>query len=137
MQSVMSSLPGTPRKTVTFILLVTIAIIWSLVWFLEPLITLVRKNDSLFRPEIPFTQDHGNPTTSVPFGPGNNMVPQILHQTYATDRIPDKWKASQQSCKEAYADFEYMVRPYQTRQVSTIAKSLAYGMVVLSPATYC
>ena len=135
MQSVMSSLSGTQRKTVACILLVTIAIMSSLVWFLEPLIILVRKNDSLFRPEVPFVNGDGHPTTSASFESGNNMVPRILHQTYATDRIPDNWEASQQSCKLAYADFEYMVRRYQTRPLSTIVKRLFNGMVLLSSAT--
>ncbi|KAI1828828.1 CAZyme family GT32 [Penicillium roqueforti] len=35
------------------------------------------------------------------------QIPRILHQTTAAETIPDKWIESQQSCKEAYSDFEY------------------------------
>ncbi|KAM5359174.1 hypothetical protein ACJZ2D_014672 [Fusarium nematophilum] len=36
-----------------------------------------------------------------------NQIPRILHQTCKNETIPEIWADSQQSCLEAYSDFEY------------------------------
>ncbi|GAB4818956.1 hypothetical protein N2152v2_006002 [Parachlorella kessleri] len=38
---------------------------------------------------------------------GNFTVPKILHQTWKSRVIPDKWKAAQQSCQSLHPDWEY------------------------------
>lgn len=73
----------------------------------EPLIILLRRNEELFGSRVvlhtTYTLDARHQTTS------SWEIPRILHQTTATETIPDKWIESQQSCKEAYSDFEYKV----------------------------
>lgn len=130
MQSKMSPPFRTLRKTAIYIFLANLSVICLLVWSLEPLITLLRKNNDLFQPGNPFAKDQVHPTTPLSPELENNMVPRILHQTCATDHIPDKWKDSQQSCKNAYADFEYIVRQCQTRQVSIIIKGEMNGLLL-------
>jgi len=34
-------------------------------------------------------------------------VPAIIHQTWKSKDIPEKWKAAQQSCVELHPDYEY------------------------------
>jgi hypothetical protein len=90
------------------LLLVDLAIVLVLLHSLEPLITLLRLNDRLFSPKVTLpsssTAHIGNCTRH------SNRIPLILHQTTATDVIPEFWVQSQQSCQKAYADFEYKVR---------------------------
>lgn len=38
---------------------------------------------------------------------GNFTVPKILHQTWKTREIPEKWQAAQKSCVELHPDYEY------------------------------
>jgi hypothetical protein len=37
----------------------------------------------------------------------NYTVPKILHQTWKSREIPEKWKAAQQSCLSLHPDWEY------------------------------
>lgn len=91
------------RKSIIFLFLLDFMVIWLLVHHLEPLITLLRRNEELFKPQVtlPGFEDQSN-----------FNIPRILHQTAASDTIPDKWGESQRSCKETYRDFEYKVRLY-------------------------
>ena len=37
----------------------------------------------------------------------NLPVPAIIHQTWKTDQVPEKWKKAQQSCIDLHPDYEY------------------------------
>lgn len=37
------------------------------------------------------------------------MIPNIIHQTWKDENIPDKWIDSVNSCKRVYSDFTYML----------------------------
>ncbi|KAJ6127233.1 hypothetical protein N7523_002845 [Penicillium sp. IBT 18751x] len=94
-----------PRKSTILLLLLDVLIVVLLVHTLEPLITLLQRNEELFEPRVSFQGTDGlNDLHEVN---GTKRIPRILHQTAATDVIPDKWVESQKSCKEAYGDFEY------------------------------
>lgn len=91
----------------TVILLINLVIVGLLLYALEPLITLLRKNKELFSPRtaLPSSNvlDDRNRTGR------SSHIPRILHQTTATETIPEQWVRSQKSCKQAYSDFEYRV----------------------------
>lgn len=38
------------------------------------------------------------------------LIPKIIHQTYANESIPPHWRAPQQSCIDLHHDYEYKVR---------------------------
>lgn len=98
---------------VFLLLVVDLAIVGVLLYTLEPLITLLRRNEELFTPTVTLPL---NGTAGASYYSGDldrQKIPRILHQTTANSTIPDKWVKSQQSCKETYSDFEYKVS--QTR----------------------
>lgn len=37
------------------------------------------------------------------------IIPKIIHQTYKTEAIPEKWAPLQKSCKEGNPDFQYIL----------------------------
>jgi mannosyltransferase OCH1-like enzyme len=37
------------------------------------------------------------------------MIPKIIHQTWKTDEIPDKWTNAVQTCKSVNSDFKYIL----------------------------
>jgi hypothetical protein len=134
-----------------FLLIVNLAIFMLLLHTLEPLITLLRLNEQLFSPRVtlprPSISSPGNKTAQ------SSRIPLILHQTTATEEIPERWIQPQQSCKKAYSEFEYKVRLFmfiasrdnvQRRQSSSVLnyiyKSLtdilSYGLT-LQRATSC
>lgn len=93
------------RKAAALLLCIDVLIVVTLIVVLEPLITLLRRNDDLFTPKLNL---HG--VAAAPDLPGvKHKIPRILHQTTPNDTIPDKWVESQRSCKEVYKDYEYMV----------------------------
>ncbi|KAJ6105049.1 hypothetical protein N7486_003738 [Penicillium sp. IBT 16267x] len=94
-----------PRRSTSFLFLLDILIIWVIIHRLEPLITLLRRNEELFKPKVNFSGLGG--LDNLHGMNGSSHIPRILHQTAATNIIPDKWVESQASCKEAYGDFEY------------------------------
>ena len=101
---------GRSRKSTIFLFLLDFMVIWLLIHHLEPLITLLRRNEELFKPQVTLSgfEDRSNLNDINE----SNNIPRILHQTAATDAIPDKWVESQRSCKETYRDFEYKVSLY-------------------------
>lgn len=93
------------RKAAALLLFIDVLIVVTLVVVLEPLITLLRRNDDLFTPKLDL---HG--VAAAPDMPGaKHKIPRILHQTTPNDTIPAKWVESQRSCKEVYKDYEYKV----------------------------
>ncbi|KAJ5646497.1 hypothetical protein N7490_002869 [Penicillium lividum] len=92
-------------KAVVLLLLLDLMIIGLLLHTFEPLITLLRKNEELFSSRValpnPDVLPARNRTAHM------NNVPLILHQTTATEKIPDQWVQPQKGCKQAYSGFEY------------------------------
>lgn len=94
---------------VFLLLVVDLAIVGALVYTLEPLITLLRRNEELFTPTVTLPLN-GTASASYYSGDlGRQKIPRILHQTTANSTIPAKWIKPQQSCQETYSDFEYKV----------------------------
>lgn len=91
---------------VFLLLVVDLTIVGVLVYTLEPLITLLRRNEELFTPTVVLPL---NGTAGASSFSGDQKIPRILHQTTANSKIPEKWVKSQQSCIETYSDFEYKV----------------------------
>ncbi|KAJ5413747.1 hypothetical protein N7509_000374 [Penicillium cosmopolitanum] len=94
-----------PSKAAVFLFLANLVIVGLLLHTLEPLITLLHRNEELFSPRVDLPSpdiSHGRNRTA-----GLNNIPLILHQTTATETIPDHWIRSQKSCKQAYSEFEY------------------------------
>jgi hypothetical protein len=104
-----SSCNAWPTKATGWLVLlvVNLAIVLLLLHTLEPLITLLRLNEQLFGPRVtlpsPSILSHGNGTAR------SSRIPLILHQTTATEEIPERWIQPQKSCKKAYSEFEYKV----------------------------
>ncbi|KAI9164098.1 Mannosyl phosphorylinositol ceramide synthase SUR1 [Paramyrothecium foliicola] len=96
--------PQGPR-TIHLLIIDAIIIILLVIAF-WPLITLLRRNDEFFAPHVTLSDKHD----VKPVKGQNHTIPFILHQTTATENIPEKWVASQRSCKKAYSHFEYKVR---------------------------
>lgn len=115
------------RKAAALLLFIDVLIVVTLVVVLEPLITLLRRNDDLFTPRLNL---HG--AVAAPDTPGaKHKIPRILHQTTPNDTIPDKWVESQASCKEVYKDYEYMVSPNHPRGLTKAAASLVVCVSLL------
>ncbi|OQD79184.1 hypothetical protein PENANT_c058G06362 [Penicillium antarcticum] len=89
----------------TIIVLINLVIVGLLLYALEPLITLLRRNKELFSPRVAL------PSSNILYDRNRtdrlSHIPRILHQTTATETIPEHWVRSQKSCKQAYSDFEY------------------------------
>ncbi|KAI5460629.1 nucleotide-diphospho-sugar transferase [Mariannaea sp. PMI_226] len=82
------------------LLIIDLAVVGLLLRGFQPLITLLRRNDEMFGPRIHLSQQDT-------LGSSQYKIPRILHQTTATDEIPEIWVESQKSCLDAYSDFEY------------------------------
>lgn len=95
-----------PRKVTVCLLLIDLMIVGLLVRALEPLITLLGRNEELFQARVTLSRHNIHASSPHPNLP---KIPRILHQTCANDTIPDKWVESQRSCKQAYSNFEYKV----------------------------
>ena len=95
-----------PRKQSVYLFLIDITIIGTLVLIFQPLITLLLRNEELFGARLTLPLDEAPENNT----PAEHKIPRILHQTSATDKIPANWTASVQTCKDSYADWEYMVR---------------------------
>ncbi|KAJ6045006.1 uncharacterized protein N7446_003207 [Penicillium canescens] len=93
------------RKATVVFLLIDLMVVGLLLQSFAPLISLLRRNEELFGSRValpaPYRPDARHQMTS------SGQIPRILHQTAATETIPNKWIESQQSCIEAYSDFEY------------------------------
>lgn len=42
------------------------------------------------------------------------MIPKIIHQTWKTNEIPEKWKNAVESCKKKYNDYQYIFWTHET-----------------------
>ncbi|KAI5456643.1 nucleotide-diphospho-sugar transferase [Mariannaea sp. PMI_226] len=93
------------RKTAIYLILIDILITLVVVRCFNPLITLLVRNEELFGARLTLPLDKDPERTEPPAD--QQLIPRILHQTAATDLIPDQWIHSQKSCKDAYSEFEY------------------------------
>lgn len=119
---------GRSRKSTILLLFLDFMVVWLLIHHLEPLITLLRRNEELFKPQVTLSgfEDGSNLESKNE----SNNIPRILHQTTATDTIPDKWVESQRSCMKAYGDFEYKVSLY-----TNYTRYMLRGFSYLPPRT--
>ncbi|KAF5540145.1 glycosyltransferase family 32 [Fusarium mexicanum] len=92
------------RKLTVYLILSNLIILGVLIHSIRPLITLLIRNNELFA--INFSVDHAAQPDAFQ-RPDGKKIPRILHQTAPNSSIPEIWATSQQSCKEAYSDFEY------------------------------
>ncbi|EPX73571.1 mannosyltransferase [Schizosaccharomyces octosporus yFS286] len=37
------------------------------------------------------------------------LIPKIIHQTWKTDTVPEKWKAAQESCRVMHPEYQYIL----------------------------
>lgn len=95
------------KKTSVWLLLLDSLLVILLVRTLDPLITLLRRNEELFGARFTVSQEEETSVSSK-HSP-QHKIPRILHQTCANDTVPSVWVNSQHSCKEAYSDYEYKV----------------------------
>jgi mannosyltransferase OCH1-like enzyme len=105
-----------PKRSTIILFLADVMIIGLLLHTLEPLITLLLRNEELFKPRVTFSGLED--ANALHRTNGSRRIPRILHQTTATEIIPDKWVESQRSCKEAYRDFEYKVSFFSNSEVN-------------------
>ncbi|KAF6754504.1 MIPC synthase, partial [Ephemerocybe angulata] len=54
--------------------------------------------------DVPYVDN----TTRWPVADGER-IPRILHQTWKTDTLPDRWQPISQECREMMPDYEYML----------------------------
>ena len=98
-----------PSRVTTYLLLIDLMVLGLLVYCLEPLISLLLRNEELFGPR--FTPSRNNNATSEAWSfQHRTNIPRILHQTSATELLPKEWVYPQNTCKDTYSDFEYKVR---------------------------
>jgi hypothetical protein len=94
------------RKGVLIFLLVNIGIVAFLVhsvWTLLTLLVVDGSADAISRAELPGPN-------SGPIEGRAEIIPKIIHQTYANTSLPAHWKEAQQSCLDLHQDYEYKVR---------------------------
>ena len=94
------------RRSVFVFLLITGAIIIFLVYSAFTLLQLLVETgeaDAIPKAALPapgkeFTSDQ------------KALIPNIIHQTYKTQDIPEEWKEPQEQCKTQHGDYEFKVR---------------------------
>jgi inositol phosphorylceramide mannosyltransferase catalytic subunit len=92
------------RRGVLAFILVNVALITYLVfsvWTLISLLLVDGSEDAISRAELP------SPESEDQFGGKRQLIPKIIHQTYANASIPSVWEAAQQSCIDLHPDYEY------------------------------
>ena|SRR2546423_3019664 len=92
------------RSSILFLCLTlfTLAYLISKVWILITLLFVNGSADAISRAELPAPD-----SSSIEDRP--QLIPKIIHQTYANESIPDVWKEPQQTCMELHEDWEYIV----------------------------
>jgi mannosyltransferase OCH1-like enzyme len=94
------------RRGVALFLLINFLILGYILNSVFTLITLLFedcKADAILSSEIPA------PGSEL-IGKGPQYIPRIIHQTWANDSIPEKWRKAQKSCLDLHGDYEYKVR---------------------------
>lgn len=91
------------RRGSTIFLVVNLAVIGFLVYKVRILLTLLvvdGAEDAITRAEVP------GPSSSL-IDERPQIIPKIIHQTYANESIPERWKLPQQTCIDLHHDYEY------------------------------
>ncbi|KAI9842092.1 MAG: hypothetical protein M1838_003276, partial [Thelocarpon superellum] len=93
------------RKAVAAFLVLNLLLVAFLVRSVATLLMLLVEDgssDAIHRAEIP--------------APGSNLIdnrpqliPKIIHQTYANNSIPSVWREAQRTCIDLHEDYEYML----------------------------
>jgi inositol phosphorylceramide mannosyltransferase catalytic subunit len=73
------------------------------VWTLLTLLVVDGSDDAIPRAEIP------GPNSDDPFNGRPQLIPKIIHQTYANTSLPPHWMEAQRSCLDLHVDYEYKV----------------------------
>ncbi|WBW74451.1 mannosyltransferase Imt3 [Schizosaccharomyces osmophilus] len=60
-----------------------------------------------YRTDILQASDLPDDFTYSPIDNTTENIPRVIHQTWKTEDIPDRWKDAQQSCINLHPDFEY------------------------------
>ena len=105
------------RKAAVCVLLIDLIIVALVVCAFEPLITLLVRNEELFGARLALPRNSSKSTDHSL--DQYHTIPRILHQTSATDDIPERWVAARQSCKDVYSEFEYKVCTGEDPQAET------------------
>lgn len=90
-----------------WLIIIDIVIVALVVRAFEPLITLLLRNEEMFGARLTLPLNASRPVDPTL---EQHRIPRILHQTAATEKIPEAWVDLVKSCKEAYSDYEYKVR---------------------------
>ncbi|KAH7113164.1 nucleotide-diphospho-sugar transferase [Dactylonectria estremocensis] len=91
-----------PGRTVVWLFLADLALFGLVLWFISPLLSLLRYNKEMFGAHVTLTRDDKSEPVHLV-----NQIPRILHQTCKNETIPLIWAESQRSCLKTYSDFEY------------------------------
>jgi len=94
------------RKGILIFLLINITIVTYLVYSVWTLLTLLivdGSSDAISRAEIP------GPGASDPFNGRKQLIPKIIHQTYANTNLPEHWRVASDSCRTIHKDYKYNV----------------------------
>jgi hypothetical protein len=94
------------RRGVFLFVICNFAIVTYLVYSVWTLLTLLvvdGSDDAIPRAEIP------GPNSDDPFNGRPQLIPKIIHQTYANASLPPHWQEAQKSCRDLHVDYEYKV----------------------------
>ncbi len=96
------------RRTPIIIIVTAVVVLCLLVRSLYTLLTLLVEDcsrDAIRHAEIPV------PNSSL-LNTRPQLIPKIIHQTYANASIPQHWQKPQKSCLALHEDYEYKVSEY-------------------------
>lgn len=83
-----------------------------LAYMLMDLISLLIPEPTIYnitqRESEPVTYS-ASPESNLPVPDRQLLIPKIIHQTYKTEEIPDKWINEQKSCQTKNPDFKYIL----------------------------
>lgn len=93
---------------------INLVLVFLALYRLRDLISLL--NDNGFFPDV-FTESELAPVTYHVSDPETNttvpdrplLIPKIIHQTYKTEKIPEKWIDQQKSCLERNPEYKYIL----------------------------
>ncbi|KAF3925933.1 hypothetical protein ABW20_dc0105935 [Dactylellina cionopaga] len=92
------------RGFIYFLIVVAIGLVYA-VYSVSTLISLLFEDVS--RDAIPRAEVDIDAAAEFKNRPA--LIPKILHQTYKTAEIPDRWKPPQQQCLDLHKDFKYIL----------------------------
>ena len=108
------------RRGLTIFLLTNLLIIIFLIRSVFTLLTLLIEDgaaDAIHPAEIPAPN-------SPLIDDRKQLIPKIIHQTYANDTVPERWREAQKSCIDMHEDYEYKVGERQRWWAETVGGTL-------------